>query len=284
MKMRKLLLIFVLITGLTTPLSAKKILQGLDLSSGEWIMVGVPLYNYNMQPLQTSLGAFHCKVRLVLQDMQNNWEFEEFYDDYCDYHYALKFYQNGDLKKSLLVNLTCQYITDGNFSYKFPKSFFTQHQSLYRKTAWSRIRYGSLDALKIAVNEINQHDDLYWYGDVKQYDFNGSFMLGYENLPWNANKDSIISALGDQLSDSLQTDKFYITTRCWYLSDDFEKMSLRLMVFCNQDLYTQYTKQKNNLALSKWRNLLSNQNFIQVMVIGINKERYFKMMREAGFG
>ena len=257
---------------------ARQILKDLNLSQGRWIMVGVSLHNYNLLPMQLDLGTFIVKNPQVLKQMQEEWDFQEKFDDYCDYHYALKFYQNGDLQQTIKVNLVCGYISIGGLSYEFSKETFTKFKKHYKSIRWSRIRFKNLDLLQKSVDRLENIPGIYWYGDVQQYHFDGEFSITVNNLPWNTNRDSVINQLTENLKSSFETDEFYITTKYWLLSEDFETMTLRLSVFCNEQFYYAYKSRKRNI-ITHWRNHFSEQNFVQLVVIGLNQKEYFKYMR-----
>ena len=258
---------------------ARYVLGDLDFSEGRWTMVGVSLHNYHQMPIQKELGTFICHDKTVLEEMQQEWDFEEVFDDYCEYHYSLKFYKNGELQKTLRVNLLCNYITLGNLSYRFTMKEFLEHKYKYKKIKWSRIRFGDLDLLKVAVNELDNVPGVYWYGDVQQYNFKGSFMIGKENLPWNVNKDSLMAELTDQISAKLGREDFYIKLHCWYMSDDLERMSVRYKVYCQEDFFKAYNEEYSDV-MTWWRNHFSEQSFVQIVVIGMNKKDYFTTMRD----
>ena len=256
---------------------AKRLLDDLDLSTGRWEMVGVSLTNYQPVPIQDKLGTFIMSDPLAMRQIQQKWDFEEVYEDYCEYHYALKFYRNGDLMKTLRVNLRCNYITDEAFSFRFTEKEFTEFQRTFKPIRWSRIRFSDLDLLQTAVTQLDRMPGVYWYGDVKQFNFDGEFSVTVDDLPWNVNRDSLVAEITELLHKRTGREDFYITQKYWLLSEDWEKMSLKLNVFCDESFYKAY-----NLGgvVTSWRNHLSDQSFVQIVVIGMNKEEYFAAMKD----
>ncbi len=273
---KRYLLVIVLIVCALQGLQAKKLLADLDLSSGRWEMIGVSLTNYQQVDLQDKLGTFILSDPTTLKQMQQRWDFEEVYEDYCEYHYALKFYKNGDLQKTLRVNLRCNYITDEAFSFHFTEKEFTEFQRYFKPIRWSRVRFSDLEVLQKAVVQLDRMPGIYWYGDVKQYNFDGEFSVAVNDLPWNANRDSVVTEITEYMQGKTGRDDFYITQKYWLLSDDFEKMSLRLNVYCDNSFFKAY-----NLGgiVTSWRSLLSEQSFVQIVVIGMSKEEYFQSMK-----
>lgn len=270
---------FILLLGCVFALNglqAKQLLSDLDLSSGRWEMIGVSLVNYEQVAIQEQLGTFILSDPNTIREIQKKWDFEEVFEDYCEYHYALKFYRNGDLQKTLRVNLKCNYITDEAFSFQFSEKEFTEFRRYFKPIRWSRIRYSDLDKLQLAVDKLDRMPGVYWYGDVKQYDFDGEFSVAVNDLPWNANRDSVVNDITDYLRDRTGRDDFYITQKYWLLSDDFETMSLKLNVFCDEPFYKAY-----NLGgvQTTWRSHLSEASFVQIVVIGMNKEDYYQSMK-----
>lgn len=275
---RKLIL-FALILLAGFQIQAKKLLDDIDLNTGRWVMVAVSLHNYHTLPIQTELGTFMIEDRYILKQMKSEWDFEEMYDDYCDFHYAVKFYRNGELMKTLRVNLLCNYIDMGGFSYSFTERDFMKHKRYFKPVKWSRIRFRDLDLLKVAVNKIDEIPNVYWYGDTKQYNFEGSFMIGRNHLPWNVNRDSVVQDITEELRTKYGRDDFLVETHVWYLSDDWEEMSMRFNVYCNPEFYSVYKEDTMNYVMAHWRDHLSEQSFVQVVVIGMSKEDYFRTMK-----
>jgi hypothetical protein len=274
--MRRTLLVLAFGLGILQGVSAKRLLADLDLSTGRWEMVGVSLTNYSPSPIQDQLGTFIMSDPNAIKQIQQKWDFEEIYEDYCEYHYALKFYRNGELQKTLRVNLKCNYITDEAFSFRFTEREFLEFQRHFKPIRWSRIRFSDLDLLQTAVTQLDRMPGVYWYGDVKQFNFDGEFSVAVNDLPWNVNRDSLVEELTEMMRTRIGSDEFYITQKYWLLSDDWEKMSLKLNVYCNEPFFKKY-----NLGgvVTNWRSHLNEQSFVQIVVIGMNKEEYFSAMK-----
>jgi len=271
--MLKILATYVAALCLSTgSIQAKQLLEDLDFESGNWDMVGVSLVNHKPVEIQDQIGTFIVRESHILRQMQAKWDFEPTFEDYCDYHYALKFYKDGNLEKTLRVNLVCNYITDGAFSYRFSPDLFVEYKRYYVPIRWSRIRFKDLDLLHNAVAKIDLMPGIYWYGDVQQYNFDGEFSISVRDLPWNASRDSVIQVQTERISSETGREDFYITEKYWLLSPDFEKMELRLNIYCNQDLYKAYS---GNDVMTWWRSHFSEQSFVQIMVIGLSKEEFF---------
>lgn len=273
---RKICIIIVICCTWASGMQAKKLLADLDLSSGRWEMVGVALLNYQPVEIQEKLGTFIMSDPTVIRQLQQKWDFEEIYEDYCEYHYALKFYRNGDLQKTLRVNLKCNYITDEAYSFRFTEREFTEFQRYFKPIRWSRVRFSDLELLQSAVTKLDRMPGVYWYGDVKQYHFDGEFSVTVNDLPWNVNRDSLVGELTDLLRAKTGRDDFYITQKYWLLSEDWERMDLKLNIFCDESFYKRYDL---GGVVTSWRNHLSEQNFVQIVVIGMNKEEYFAAMK-----
>lgn len=273
--MKQIFLLFALLS-ISLGSQARELLTDLDFTSGKWEMVGVSLTNYREMPIQEELGTFIVRERHVLEKFQNEWDFEEKFDDYCDYHYALKFYKNGELQKTMLVNLLCNYITANGLSFEFSDADLIKYKRYFRTVRWSRIRFSDLDLLQKSVDVLDAVPTVYWYSDYQQYNFSGEFSVTVNNLPWDANRDSVINVVSTDLSKKMGREDFYITTKYWLLSDDFEKMTLRLNVFCDESFYESYT---DNNVITTWRNHFTEQSFIQIMVIGMSRKEYYSYMR-----
>lgn len=275
---RNLLLLLVL-GLLSLQVRADKILNDLDFSSGKWECVAVTLLNSYQHPLQETYGTFIVRDAGAIRQMQSDWDLEYSFNDYCDYHYALKFYRDGKLQKTLLVNLYCHYISDGGLSYEFSNEQFAKYSSYFQKVKWSRIRFSSMQKLQHAIDIIGKHPEYLWYGDVKPYKFGGSFRIGMNGLPWNTNRDSLVDALYDEISAEMKTNAFYIRQGPWFISDDLETMDIRLDIFCDEVFSKKYPWDD---AMTGWQSQFSEQDYIQIVVIGLDKETFFKLMEAEG--
>ena len=76
--------------------------------------------------------------------MKKQWNVVPFYQDNCEYHYVLKFYNGKKLIKTLKVNLFCNYVTEDVFSYTFDPIWLTQRRSLYQNVNWSKFSFSDL--------------------------------------------------------------------------------------------------------------------------------------------
>ena len=120
--------------------------------------------------------------------------------------------------------------------------------------------------------------NVYWYGDVQQYNFAGEFSITVDDLPWNANRDSVIAEVTEDIRKQMGREDFYIATKYWLISDDLEHMTLRLNVYCDEELYRNYAFDN---VITRWRSHFSEQSFIQIVVIGMSQSEYYKYMRRS---
>ncbi len=252
-------------------LKADRILADLDLSGGEWTLVGVPIHNYRMLPVQTELGTFICKDLRLMQDLQKSWDFDITFDDKCDYHYSLKFYHNGELVNTLNLNLYCNYLTVGGLSYQFSPEEFERIQQAARRVPWSRISFSDLEILKSAIRTLNKEEDVYWYEDVEQYKYPGYFMLSVNEVPWSSNRDSLKQEVQAKLEYELGSQDFYLQEYFHVIRQDL--MYVRYMV--NSD-----PKMAKRLAHRnvKWRSHLQGKGSVSILAIGVDEERYRDLM------
>jgi hypothetical protein len=272
--MRKVLSLLLIILCFQA-VKAERLLGDLDFTQGKWVMVGVSLHNYHPLPIQEQIGTFIMADSYIMKQIQQKWDFEEVFEDYCDYHYALKIYQDGNLVRTFKVNLLCDYISMDGMSYQYSEREFIEFRRYFKPIKWSRIRFRDLDLLKASVIKLDNIPNVYWYGDVKQYNFKGSFSCGIDHLPWNADKDSVIAAFSEQIVKETGREDFYANLKYWLVSEDLEWMDLRLNVYCDEDFFKKY---KRNNVITDWRNHFSEQSFVQIVVIGLNQEDYYRAM------
>lgn len=263
-------LVFLLSANLIT---AKNILGDLPLQKGEWALVGVPLHNYQLIPLQQELGTFITTNKSLLNDLQSEWDFEQTFEDDCDYHYSLKFYQDKQLVKTVLLNLHCGYVTIEGRSYRFFPEDFDRLKNQASSISWSRISFGDLSVLKKAVITLSSSPEVYWYEDVKQYEYDGFFMLNLNNLPWNSDLDSLQQRLQSAIERKTGSTDFYLQE--YFHIVQGEKMSARYLVNCDAST----GESLSAYAMVPWRSHLHNRDSVRILAIGLDRRKYQKLMK-----
>jgi hypothetical protein len=253
-------------------LSARKVLSDIDLNDGNWVMVGVSLRNAKLHPVQDTLGTFILKDKNILSRIQNEWDFSPMFEDVCDYHYALKFYKNGELKLTLRLNLVCEYIILGGAAFDFTAEDLLKYRSYYKPINWSRITFKNMDVMKEAVNKMLVLPGVYPYMDIRPYKYNGYFTVGYDRLHWNANKDSLTRELSKNLRELSGRSDFHPVPTFIWVQGDF--MNIRYEVYCDTDFMNFYRGPK----ITEWRSHLEYLDNVQIIVVGLSKENYQKVM------
>jgi hypothetical protein len=265
------------------------VLGELNFDEGEWVMAGVRLFNHDPHPYQERYNTFIVEETAVLKQMQKAWSFAPMFEDWCDHHYALKFYKNGKLKKTLKINLRCKYITDGVLSYHFDPALLTQHDSHYQPIPWSRITFEDVDLLRTAIRKIRDTPHAYFYEDVRPYLREGFFVVGIDSLHWRVDRDSVMHALGDRIQALTGYEDFIMKPDLAFVGPGMMKLSFRFRVYCDE--ITARTFERRLAANSPmkitahWRNHLHfkmpKERYIRIMVINVNKQRYQRIMQGA---
>ena len=253
-------------------IQARKVLSDLDFSSGNWVMIGVSLRNATLHPVQDSLATFICKDKNILNKIQEEWDFGPMFDDVCDYHYAIKFYKDGELKQTLRVNLNCRYITIGGAAFDFSPQDLLKYKSYYKSINWSRITFRNLDILREAVQKIDSIPNVYPYQDIKPYLYSGYFTVGYENLHWNIDKDSLTKELTKEIRVLSGRKDFYVLPSFVFVQGDY--MKIRFEVYCEQLFLESY----RGPVTAGWRSHLEYTDQVQIITIGLSRENYQKIM------
>ncbi|MDX1908058.1 MAG: hypothetical protein SF053_13565 [Bacteroidia bacterium] len=270
---RRYLALCLVFTGLlSSPLYAERILEGLDFSRGTWSLIGVPLHNYKMLPIQEEMGCFITRDLSLLQQLQRDWNFEQTFEDKCDYHYALKFYQNGELVRTLNLNLYCGYISLDGLSYEFVPEEFGRFRTYAQVIPWSRINFADLTLLKRAVSILDRNQDVYWYEDIQPFMYPGYFMLSVDYLPWDANLDSIYAVTASRIRMETGRSDFYLKQYLYEIDGDY--LSVRYRVNCDESL----ARNMEDAPYLKWRSHLHNRDSVSILAIGIDEDRYRVLM------
>jgi hypothetical protein len=264
--------------SLASPVSAIPVLNGLGFDSGDWAIIGVPVHNYQALPVQRDLGTFITRDMGLMKKIQKDWDLESTFEDKCDYHYALKFYRNGELMRTVKLNLHCGYLTWDGMSYEFNPVRFEEFRTAARPIDWSRISFADLSLVKQAIHALDTDPNVYWYDDVYPYTYPGYFMLAVNNLPWNANLDSLDVAVKKNLVGEIASNNFYLKKYFHVVRND--KLYVRYMVNCESQIANRVSPQMRYL---KWRSHLQEADSVRIVAIGINQGRYQKLMKKKSF-
>lgn len=252
----------------------KILLQDLDFSDGEWELVGVSLHNYWIVPIQNEIRHFVLRNREILQDMKKNWVFEQTYNDYCEHHYALRFYKNGKMMKFLKINLHCGYISDGGLSYKMDSTQFVKYKKYFFPLKLSRVGYRSLTNIRKAINILLQQKDVWLYYDHIPYNYDGFFVVKIDSLPWNANRDSVQLEMKKKITSLTASSNFYLKQFIYFIDDGIQ--SIRYEVYCSKELAQ---KVPDNMITAGWRGHFEFSDRIDLIFVGISKSEYFQLVK-----
>jgi hypothetical protein len=262
-------------------LHAEHLLRDLPLDEGVWEVAVVSLHNYNPSPLQLELGTFLIRNTQVLRQMQASWQGRPFFEDHCEHHYAIKFYQNRTLRKTLLLNLSCLYITEGMFSYTFDPQLLLRHRAHFERVPWSNITYTDISRLRLAIQRLEQQQQFYFYHDVKPYQYDGYFVLKTTGHRPEANRDSLVRVLADYIAWHADSRDFHIVPHYLYV-DERDRVAYKYEVYCNEALASKYLAKESRNVVAYWRSHLAwidqEHRALTLTVVGINERRYHQVM------
>ncbi len=249
------------------------LLSGLDFSQGEWALVGVSLPNYAPHPLQARLSAFIIKDLNLLQQLQQSWHGQSFYEDYCDYHFVLKFYQNRRLKKTLKINLRCGYATEGVFSYTFRPEWFEALLSHASPIVWSKVWFYKNEYLRPAIAALLEAPEVYFYEEPEPYLYEGRFIIAIDSVSWRVDRDSLYQAVKSRVEAHFPPGRVHVRPYFFYLDDKF-LLYFRFEVFCDR---TDYEAYKQGLPVSvPWQPHVHPGEAKRLIIVGVNRERFWK--------
>lgn len=269
----KHLLVFSLTLLSLIPARAERIISDLNFREGDWVLIGVPVHNYQLLPIQSELGTFIMKERQLLQEIQGAWDLDMTFDDNCDYHYELKFYRNGNLQRTLQLNLYCGYITLDGISYRFRPSEFERIRTAARPVDWSRISFGNLDILQKAIKTLDESREIYWYNDIKPYYYSGFFVLNIRDIPWDADPDSILQVISRMIENRMGSQDFYLQEYYTEMIGDFKQS--KYFVYCEEVHASAFGPDQ----YIRWRSHFSQQDTINILAIGLNRRKYQELMQ-----
>jgi len=252
------------------------LLGGIDFSQGEWSLIGVSLPNYAPHPLQQRFSAFIIQDKAVLQEMQTLWQGQTFYEDYCDYHYALKLYQGRQLVKTFKVNLRCGYITEGVFSYTFSAEWLERFSGSFRPIHWSKVWFRRNENLKTAVRALLEAPDVYFYEEPTPYLYSGRFVIAVDSVHWRTDRDSLYRTVVAQIQRAFPPGKAYVRPYFFFM-DDKSLLHFRFEVFCEKADYETYGR-KLKVSVG-WQPHIGPGEARRLILIGVNRERFFAYVR-----
>jgi hypothetical protein len=269
--------------GATHQAEARFILNDLNFNDGaQWEMVGVSLYNFKESPYQKEIGTFTLNNLQLLRKAQQEWNLEPMHQDHCEHHYALKFYRNKHLVKTLRVNLECQYITEGLYSFKFLPQMLLEMKSSFKRIPFSTVHYRDLNRLRKAIDIIKRTPGVYLYNDVEKYRHDGFFVLKTPTVPWNVDRDSLMQAVKNDLRQKVNTTDFHVEPYLFYFEDSTH-LSFRYFVYCSQSFAALF-ETKSRMMTAHWRSHLAfkdpGDERVSVVVIGVDRRRYHELVGE----
>ncbi len=274
MKFNFLVLLIAISLNFHARCEPKAMLGDLDFSDGEWEMVGVSLHNYWIVPIQNEIRHFVLRNREILQDMKKNWVFEQTYNDYCEHHYALRFYKNGKIMKFLKVNLHCGYISDGGLSYKMDSMQFTKYKRYFFPLKLSKVGYRSLNNIRKAINILISQKDVWLYYDHIPYNYDGYFVVKIDSLPWNVNRDSVLLEMKKKIITYTASSDFYLKQYIYFIDEGIQ--SIRYEVYCSKAIAD---KVPEKMITAGWRHHFEFTDRIDLVFVGINKREYYQLVK-----
>ncbi|MDX2063080.1 MAG: hypothetical protein SFY70_08475 [Bacteroidia bacterium] len=255
---------------------------GFDFNDGaRWELVCVSLHNYALTPQQSVYKTFVVRDVPTLKTAQQLWDFPLMFRDVCDYHYALKLYRDGELVKSLLLNLRCNYITVGAFSYSFDPNLFEALAQQRTPLPWSRVWFTELPRIQLALARLAADPTVYFYHDVQPYRYDGYFLYATAGLPIRTNRDSLLKAVPRQVAQAAgqPLDSVYAQPHLFTLEDD-NTLDFRYRVYCSRATYEAFRAAQPQHVRVSWRGHFEFDPKLPIVVVGINEEKYYRLLRQ----
>ncbi len=253
--------------------SSDPILSNLNLDKGKWSIVGIPIHNFQMLPVQKQLGTFVLEDESFIQHLQKKWNLEMTFRDKCDYHYELKFYRDGELKRTLKVNLVCGTLYDDGLSYSFSPQLFEEVRKAAKPVDWSRITFGDIDLLRKAIRVLDNTPGVYWYKDVQPYRYSGFFMIRVVGIPWEEDLDVVFDNIRKMVQERIGSTDFHLQQFLTTVSQG--KRVAKYQIYCEEPLADRYGKGQ----YIRWRPHFFEQDSVQIVAIGVDIKRYVSLMK-----
>lgn len=277
----------------------------LDLNDGaRWELVGVKLFNFKPLAIQEELGTFILRDTAVLKTVQRTWAGRPFYRDYCDYHYAIKLYRNGELVKTLRINLDCHYISVGVLSYEFDPDLLLRHRKHFQQLPWIEVTYRDPFTLRRAIAAVEAEPNAYFYHDVAPYREDGYFVLGVDSLKFDTNRDSLLQEVEKELYRRTFVQDFIVRPQIIFIDTGTLDLSFRFEVYCDEAVYSAYRKYATSYVsqagkfrtTAHWRSHFVTWRFepggnakeeaadVKLVIVGLNRAGYERLRAGKALG
>jgi len=264
--------LLILSVAMSISVQAEKIMDDMNFSQGDWVLIGVPIHNVQNLPVQKELGTFISHDRNLMQQIKQQWDLPLTFKDKCDYHYEIKFYESGKLKRTFLINLFCGTLYDEGLSYKFDPRLFEEIRTVAKPVDWSRITFGNLDLLRKAIRILDDTPEVFWYRDVQPYLYPGYFLIRVVNIPWDANMDTVYNNIHDMVESKVRSSNFYLQEHVASMDGDYK--AVKYAIYCDQSTSRRYGPGK----YINWRSHFFGKDSVQVVAIGIDLKRYLELV------
>jgi hypothetical protein len=272
-----------LICGLFAPKAkAYQLLAGLSFNDGAaWEVIAVSLHNYAITPQQTAYKTFIVRDVPLFSQLQASWDFPLMFRDVCEYHYIIKVYRNKALVKSFKLNLLCNYITDGAFSYQFDPNQFELLAKKRLPVPWSRIWFKDIENLRKGLGKLAQDQRVYFYHDTRPYESDGYFLYGIKDIPIRADRDSLQRAVAEDVARAagISAEVVYVVPHLFTLESD-KTLFFRYKVYCASADAERFQKLYPQGVVTGWRSHHAFEPEIPIVVVGVNEKRYWEIVRQ----
>ncbi len=271
--MKRIIFTLTLVISFFAVVKAEPIFKDINFDDGTWAMVGVPLHNYQKLPIQEEMGTFICEDIAFMKEVQKSWALEYTNEDKCDYHYSLKLYKNGDIEQTVMINLYCGYLTSDGLSYSFNPALFSRFKAVSKPVSWSRISFQDSEVAIKSITKLDRAKGVYWYEDINPYLFKGSLGMAFNNIPYDANRDSLKKSIEATIRTQTGSADFYLVERGYTMPEyDNGMLYISYTLNCNENIAKKLEKNPN--VTFGWKPHLNKGEPIRVVAIGVDEKRY----------
>lgn len=273
---RALLLLFIaLISAVPARALDYPLLAGLDFTQGNWSLIGVSLHNAAPIPEQTEWGTFMITDRNQLLAIQEAWRGPLAFNDFCDYHYAIKLYKDDALVKTILLNLRCNYATTEGLAYTFTAEQLHLLKP-ERRLPWSRIRFTDMERVRLALARLPRHKQIFFYEPYAELQYDGFVTLALNGRHWREPRVQLMDSLSNLIEASLGHRGFHLEEYAQF-TDDAITYDYRYKLYLNEPSAQRLPP---GLATLSWQAHLAHAPHIQLIVVGINERDYRRIMNQ----
>ena len=275
--MNRLITLIALLACMSLSAHAERILADLDFSQGEWTLAGLASEEHEIFASDEFMGPFVSTSSGLLMELQTSWDLPMVFFDSYSHHYELSLYENGQLRRKLLLNLIDQYVLIDGLSYELSASALHLLRSDTNPVKTGTVGFKDLVSLQEALDKTSLQENVFWYEDIHPYKFDGYLFIQKAGIPLLKDEDEVMRAIQQSLNTSIGEGKYYLKE--YFTTTHGKKKHMRFFVYCNAEADELPIEGK----YIRWRSHFVDTDKIKLTILGKDQEGLEALLEEAEY-